>query len=162
MKAESTVMPMSPFEIVFIGETAEVTLIENVREIPGTEDEPTKWEWDEYRLRVRNRAGLIEDIESGFAIWLQTAKDLDYKTAADAVREKRNALLKESDARVALDRLGLSIPSGSTFTAWLSFLKGLGEALMGEWAKYRQALRDLPEQPGFPYEVTFPKPPEEE
>ena len=28
-----------------------------------------------------------------------------------------------------------------------------------EWAKYRQALRDIPSQAGFPYEVEWPKKP---
>jgi hypothetical protein len=28
-----------------------------------------------------------------------------------------------------------------------------------EWAVYRQALRDIPEQPGFPWEVEWPVPP---
>ena len=59
----------------------------------------------------------------------------------------------------ALDRLGLVAPSGSTFTAWLGFLKALGEALIGEWAQYRQALRDLPEQDGFPFSIVWPSAP---
>ena len=54
------------------------------------------------------------------------------------------------------------MPSGTSFTAWLSFLKSLGEIITGAWAIYRQALRDLPEQEGFPFNVTFPAPPEVE
>ena len=57
---------------------------------------------------------------------------------------------------MALDRLGLSVPNGSTFTAWLSFLKGLGDVLNGAVARYRQALRDIPEQSGFPFDVEWP------
>jgi hypothetical protein len=29
----------------------------------------------------------------------------------------------------------------------------------GEWATYRQALRDIPDQPGFPWDVTWPTEP---
>ena len=54
---------------------------------------------------------------------LQAAIDAeDEDTAAEIARAIRNRLLKDSDAEVALDRLGLQVPSGATFTAWLSFL----------------------------------------
>jgi hypothetical protein len=29
-----------------------------------------------------------------------------------------------------------------------------------QWAAYRQALRDIPQQPGFPYDISWPEPPE--
>lgn len=83
----------------------------------------------------------------------------DEETAAALARSIRNRLLKDSDAEVALDRLGLTAPDGSTFTAWLGFLKALGKALIGEWAQYRQALRDLPEQDGFPFNIVWPSAP---
>lgn len=35
----------------------------------------------------------------------------------------------------------------------------LSDAKRAEWRTYRQALRDLPEQPGFPTEIAWPKPP---
>ena len=80
----------------------------------------------------------------------------DAETAAEIARKIRNRLLRESDAEVALDRLGLTVPSGTSFTAWLSFLRTLGEALTGDWATYRQALRDLPRQEGFPFDIQWP------
>ena len=159
MKAESTIMPVSPFEIEIIGDEAEVTLIENIEEQIETDKAEKSYFWDEYKLRVRNRPGLVESIEKSFEAWLQSAKELDYNKAAKEVRAKRDKLLAESDKVMCLDRLGLSVPNGSTFSAWLSFLKSLGNALSGEWAEYRQALRDVPEQPGFPYEVEFPEKP---
>ncbi|MGN1318898.1 MAG: phage tail assembly chaperone, partial [Lachnospirales bacterium] len=45
------------------------------------------------------------------------------------------------------------------FSAWLGFFKKLGEVVNGEWAVYRQALRDIPEQEGFPFDVKFPSQP---
>ena len=50
-------------------------------------------------------------------------------------REERNAKLASSDWTQALD-----IP----------------EATRSVWATYRQALRDIPAQPGFPDEITWP------
>ena len=35
----------------------------------------------------------------------------------------------------------------------------LGEALYTAWQVYRQALRDVPTQPGYPQEVVWPNPP---
>ena len=91
---------------------------------------------------------------------LQAAIDAeDADTAAEIARAIRNRLLKDSDAEVALDRLGLQVPSGATFTAWLSFLRTLGEALVGSWAEYRQMLRDLPQQEGWPLAIQWPTAP---
>lgn len=84
-------------------------------------------------------------------------------TAAELARKIRNKLLANCDAEVALDRLGLSIPSGSgSIFAWLEFLQKLGSALTGAWAQYRQALRDLPEQAGFPFDIVWPTRPDSE
>ena len=94
-----------------------------------------------------------------------------YQTACDEQNEEdaamfaraiRNKLLEESDANFALDRLNLPTPSGSTVTAFLSLLKGIVSALTGEWAVYRKALRALPEQPGFPFDIDFPEKPTNE
>lgn len=90
----------------------------------------------------------------------QSACDVeDAENAAKFARKIRNKLLDESDCVMAFDRLGLTVPSGSTFTAWLSFLRSLGEVLTGSWAVYRQALRDLPQQEGFPFNIEFPEKP---
>ena len=88
---------------------------------------------------------------------------LERRAAVPAdVRAKRDELLKASDERMCLDRINLSPSTGTTFVSWLEFLKGLASAIGGAWAQYRQALRDIPAQPGFPYSVEFPKPPAED
>lgn len=61
---------------------------------------------------------------------------LPEEEASDHVRAKRNDLLDASDWRFLSDQS----PSA-------------------EWAQYRQALRDVPLQPGFPYNVTWPEEP---
>ena len=105
----------------------------------------------------RARMEALPDVQ---AAALQAAIDAeDEDTAAEIARAIRNRLLKDSDAEVALDRLGLQVPSGATFTAWLSFLRTLGEALVGSWAEYRQMLRDLPQQEGWPLAIQWPTAP---
>ena len=91
--------------------------------------------------------------------WFALAQQQANEIAAAAARSIRDQLLKDSDASMALDRLGLDVPSGTTFTAWLSFLKGLGNVLTGNIARYRQALRDVPEQEGFPFDIVWPEKP---
>lgn len=34
------------------------------------------------------------------------------------------------------------------------------QMVRGDWAVYRQALRDIPNQPGFPFDIVFPVKPE--
>ena len=72
--------------------------------------------------------------------------------------------MTESDAAMALDRMGLELPDSITTTTMLKVFKSLVEvlknAVSGDWAKYRQALRDIPNQPGFPFEIEWPKKPE--
>lgn len=54
------------------------------------------------------------------------------------VREKRDALLAASD--------------------WTQ-LKDVPVEVSEQWQEYRQALRDLPQQEGFPFQVVFPNKP---
>lgn len=107
-------------------------------------------------------AQKAETMEVLQATYKRACEELNEEDAAAFARKIRDKLLNETDSRVALDRFNISVPSGTSFTAWLSFLKSLGEIITGAWAIYRQALRDLPEQEGFPFNVTFPAPPEVE
>ena len=62
---------------------------------------------------------------------------LDEEAARAAVRAERVRLLDESDwVRLRANDLGESVPQA--------------------WLDYRQALRDVTEQPGFPEEVVWP------
>jgi hypothetical protein len=58
---------------------------------------------------------------------------------ASSVRGQRDALLSMSDNRALADR-------------WAAMTTQQQQA----WATYRQQLRDVPEQPGFPENVTWP------
>lgn len=57
-------------------------------------------------------------------------------------RSRRNRLLQESD-----------------WTDTASAPARLGSTLYDQWQTYRQALRDITSQPGFPFEVVWPAPP---
>jgi hypothetical protein len=100
-------------------------------------------------------------IEESTEVWRAKVEEKCTNEAAERIRSIRDALLRASDASVALDRLGLEVPTGSAFASWLSFLTQLGNALMGQWAIYRQRLRDIPQQEGFPFNVVWPTKPDE-
>lgn len=118
------------------------------------------YQYDEYRMPVPYRDNLLENVQKTLDAWMTSARNAEYARLAAEVRAKRDALLAETDKEMCLDRLGLTSPEGSTVTAWIGFLKTIASAVFGPMAKYRQALRDIPQQEGFPYDVTFPVPPE--
>jgi hypothetical protein len=63
----------------------------------------------------------------------------DYDVALAKAVEKRNALLWRSD--------------------WTQ-LPDVPLATKAAWAEYRQALRDITDQPGYPYDIVWPTPPQ--
>lgn len=106
---------------------------------------------------MAQRAELMETLKDSYQ---RAVNERDEESAAELCRKIRNKLLEESDSSMIFDRMGLVVPSGTTFTAWLEFLRGLGRVLSNNWALYRKQLRDIPEQPGFPFDVVFPEKPE--
>ena len=64
-------------------------------------------------------------------------RSVDLDILASEIREKRNHLLAESDW-TQLNDCPLSVE------------------MIGNWRIYRQALRDIPEQEGFPLNVIYP------
>lgn len=164
MKVRSTIAP-SNYEIGDrIGNFIEVSFFDDVKEIK--EEEETFYEYSVYKLKAIFRDDLEDSLKKGYKDWLALAKDNDYQKVAEEVREKRNQLLAESDEHLLLDRLGLEIPDDITPLNYLSVLKkffeNLREVLMGEWARYRQDLRDITKQKGFPYDVKFPVKPDKD
>jgi alkanesulfonate monooxygenase SsuD/methylene tetrahydromethanopterin reductase-like flavin-dependent oxidoreductase (luciferase family) len=86
-------------------------------------------------------------------VYAAACEDKNEDEAAALARKIRDKLLDISDKQMTLDRLELETTTATKFIA------SLAKILTGDWAKYRQALRDLPEQEGFPFDVVFPTPP---
>ena len=157
MRTESNIRPEAAEIEIAANGIAEVILRENITE--ETREDATMYRYDEYRMTVPYRDNLLENVQKTLNAWMTSARNAEYARLAAEVRAKRDALLAETDKEMCLDRLGLTSPEGSTFTAWIGFLKTIASAVFGSMAKYRQALRDIPQQEGFPYDVTFPVPP---
>ena len=133
---------------------------QNIEEV--TTEEGVQYTADEYTLTVIDTQMLEERIADNIEAWREKAMQEDYDRAAAEVRAIRDKLLAESDKEMVLDRMGLEVPTGASFTAWLDFLKKLGAAVSGKMARYRQELRDIPKQEGFPYSVVFPTMPRQD
>ena len=117
-----------------------------------------QWVADEYSLTVPATANMQERFESQKEAWRTLVKKKDYDQTAKAIREIRNQLLEQTDKDMTIDRIISDIPRDpSSITAFLPFLKSLITSLSGKMAKYRQALRDVPQQEGFPYNVEWPE-----
>ena len=99
------------------------------------------------------KAELMETLRAAYE---RACADENAGEAAELARKIRNKLLDNSDKEMSLDRLGLDTSSATKFIA------SLGKIFTGEWAKYRQLLRELPEQEGFPFNIEFPTPPDSE
>lgn len=163
MKTKSTIAP-EKFKIGDRkGNLIEVAFFDDVKEIQ--EEESTQYEYSVYTIKTIYREDLESYINGNYEDYLALAKETDYQLEASKIREKRNELLADSDKFLLLDRLGISLPSEITATTLLSSIKdffdNLKEVLNGDWAEYRQKLRDLTKQEGFPYNVEFPEKPEE-
>ena len=136
---------------------AVITFYTDVQEIQR--EDGTAWSAVAWSMTGSWTDGLEARISADTDAWFALVSARCYVEAAAEARAKRDVLLQATDADMALDRLNLTPPIGSTFSAWLSFLRTLGEALKSNTAVYRQALRDVPEQPGFPYEIEWPEAP---
>lgn len=161
MKVRSTITP-NKYEIGDrIGNLIEVAFFCDIEEIK--EEDTIFYEYSVFKLKTIYRDDLEKNIKNNYEDWLELAKNKDYDKVAEKIREKRNQLLTESDEHLLLDRLGLNVPEEINATNFLSVLKtffdNIRDLLSGEWAKYRQELRDITKQKGFPYDVKFPERP---
>lgn len=162
MRTESNIRPNELEVFKLSHSSARITFCTNIQEVPveSPDGEPTvRYEYDSYDLIVPFSENIEQRIRSRFNEWLAKAQQLEVETLSQEARALRDKLLAESDSAMLLDRMSLDVSGGSSFTSWLKFLKGLVSALTGSWATYRKALRDLPEQEGFPYNIKWPEKP---
>lgn len=114
-----------------------ILFFDNVEE-KQEEEESISYQCDLYKIEVTYRENLQESIEKNYDKWLKFAKDSDYEKVATEVRKKRDELLKETDWTQMSDN-------------------SVSSTMLEKYQEYRQKLRDVPQQDGFPYDVEFPK-----
>lgn len=128
-----------------------VTLVDLASETQTENEDGIEYTYDVYRTEL---IGDEEYIKENVQSLLNLAKQEEYNVLAEKIREKRNKLLEESDKFMCLDRLNLDTSSA------VKFLASLKNIFANNYAQYRQELRDITKQSGFPYDVKFPEKPE--
>ena len=118
-------------------------------------------------LRITRIENVTNQLRAEMDDVIQTAyeravAERDEENAAKYARIIRNRKLEASDKEFSFDRLLPEAPSGSSFTAWLSWLRDLANIVTNNWALYRKALRDLTQQEGFPFNIQWPEAPNED
>lgn len=167
MKQESDKKPTNKYEIENIkDDRCDVvffdldSIVESEVESPETGEKKKNYTYNTYRVRMNHNQSLIDSLENNYEEMLSEVKQFEYDKAASEIRQQRNELLKESDKEVALDRFAFEFPEEVTMANILSVIKSffnvLEKAKNGDWATYRQALRDITKQPNFPFDVDFP------
>lgn len=122
-------------EVIIVDGRANVFIREGIESYQN-EDGETRYTAIEYSAQVNaNKFELTEEFKNHL---IQKEAGIE----AAKVRAKRGELLAESDREVLPDR---NNAQSEEYTAW---------------AEYRQALRDIPEQEGFPYDIVWPAKPE--
>ena len=165
-KVERTIRPGN-FRIGDIKDNlTEVVFFDDIEEVKRTTTDGTEetiYTYYEYAIKIISRDDLEDYINDNLDTWKELAKQSFIASKAAEIRDK---LLSESDKHVLIDRLGITIPDNITATTLLSVIKelfsSLGDVLNGQWAAYRQELRDITKQKNFPFEVEFPTIPEED
>lgn len=158
MKSESNLEPKK-FEIENInGDRCDIVLNTNI--VKATEEENTRYIFDSYRMNICYNEGIENKIENNFDDLIKSATQKEYDELAEKIRKERNRLLLETDADMCIDRLQIKLPEDLSATNLLSgmkqFIEGLANIFNGKMAKYRQELRDITKQDGFPYNVVWP------
>lgn len=168
-KTYSDIKPEKKFSIENI-ENGKCTVLffdniqEEIQEVSNLENENSEtkkvYSYDVYTLETSYRNNLSEILENNIDKWLKDVKEKDYNEVAAEVRAKRNELLSETDKEMCLDRLNIKFPQELSMTNILTGLKeffdGFSNIFNGKVAKYRQELRDLTKQEGFPYNIVWP------
>lgn len=101
------------------------------------------WTYDQYTITEPWKINLQAQIEAYYADWLQKAKDLEFQTESEKVRSFRDALLSEADT------LYCNVENWDLMDA----------ESRSAWQDYKQTLRDISKQTGFPFTIVWPKKP---
>ena len=167
MKVRSDSLPQNNFEINNIQDNkCDVVFFDVSKAVEETDENGVKsYEYESYKINTTYRSSLGADISNNYEKWYNYAVKYNYDALASEIRAKRDELLKDSDKFMLFDRMNLNLPTELNATTMLAsikeFFQTLSDIKENKWAKYRQELRDITKQPGFPYNVEFPNIPEE-
>lgn len=127
---------------------------------------------DNIEMRVARLEATMNHLRQEFMESLQTAYDRacaehDEEAAATFARLMRNKMLDATDKYNTVDRVfNFDLPETISMTNVISAVKALIEGINGitanDWSVYRQHLRDITDQPGFPFDIDWGTAPDAE
>ena len=94
------------------------------------------------------KSNLMETLQAAYK---SACEEKDEAQASEYARAIRNSLLEQSDKEMVLDRF--KVDTSST----INFIASIKQIFENNWISYRQQLRNLPEQEGFPFNAIFPE-----
>lgn len=122
----------------FLIEGHRLILFDNVRQI--IKDDKEFYMYDQYETFLTPRPGIKKSIEDNPESWLRQAKNEEIVFLSARARIERDQLLADTD--------------------WLVIkTREHNQSLPAAWKNYRNELRDIPEQTGFPYDIAWPEMP---
>lgn len=133
MKAESNIKPSKKMVIENIEGYTTIGLIDMDSIIEEERGGETFYKYDYYEIKMEKR----EIDEKDYSRLLKSAKNAEYNRLAKDIRNKRDILLADTDWTMMSD-------------------VSMETEKRKKYADYRQSLRDITEQEGFPYIVEFP------
>lgn len=147
MKVRSDRLPQNNFEVSNIRDNiCDVVFFDASNYVEEIIENEKSYEYQMYTITIPYRTDLETDISNNYDKWYNYAKDKEHDTLASEIRSARDKLLQDSDKEMLIDRLDVDSIDAIKNSAW---------------AKYRQELRDITKQSGFPYDVIFPEKPKE-
>jgi hypothetical protein len=146
-KTTSTVKPPF-FEMEVLRDKATLIFSENPEEVnePDGEDRTPGfhgWKFDRYTLEWRYDPDLRSRVEARLGEWVEMAKQKEREALEAKERSKRDKLLVAADV-TRLDDYPISNDCRLAYR------------------EYRRLLREVPDQPGFPYDIDWPVEPSKE
>ena len=120
---------------------------------------------DNIEMRVARLEATMNHLKGEFMETLQDAYNRacvehDAEGAAQFARLMRNKMLDATDKYNTVDRVfNFDLPETISTTNVISAVKALIEGINGitanDWSVYRQHLRDITDQPGFPFSIDW-------
>lgn len=127
---------------------------------------------DNIEMRVARLEATMNHLKGEFMETLQDAYNRacvehDAEGAAQFARLIRNKMLDATDKYDTVDRVfNFDLPDTISMTTIVSAVKALIEGIKGiaknEWSVYRQHLRDITDQQGFPFNIDWGTAPDAE
>ena len=149
-------MPNTSLPRVWTADICEFLGIDPVLEAPAPK---TSGEY-----KAVNRNGVVQDALGNWVFaWVERDMFSDYVndegvTVTKAEQEQAYTATKDAEAATAVRAERDKLIASCDWMAIKAFEAGTGVAT--EWATYRQALRDVSAQAGFPNDITWPEKPE--